>query len=130
MSPSRWDPGTFRGGPQEVAGRGYKGRNHSVCIWLTTQSAAAFMTASHLPEIRVFCLPYGWAGYTLAAQELRVEPGKGAYVLQQSCECLLNAMTPLHPLQHPVPSQEDQVGFVLFPLLSAQNFNDLHETRM
>ena len=56
-------------------------------------------------------------------------PGKGAYVLQQSCERLLNAMTPLHPLQHPVPSQEDQVGFVLFPLLSAQNFNDLHEAR-
>ena len=123
-------PGDISRGPQEVGGRGYKGRNHSVCIRLTTQSTAAFMTASHLPEIRVFCLQYGWAGYTLAAQELRVEPGKGAYVLQQSCERLLNAMTPLHPLQHPVPSQEDQVGFVLFPLFSAQNFNDLHEARM
>lgn len=115
--------------PQKVGGRGYKGRNHSVCIWLTTQSAAAFMTASHLPEIRVFCLLYGWADYTLAALELRVEPRKGAYVLQQSRERLLSAVTPLHPLQHPVPSQEDQVGFVLFPLLSAQNFNDLHEAR-
>lgn len=87
------------------------------------------MTASHLPEIRVFCLLYGWADYTLAALELRVEPRKGAYVLQQSRERLLSAVTPLHPLQHPVPSQEDQVGFVLFPLLSAQNFNDLHEAR-
>lgn len=38
-------------------------------------------------------------------------------------------MTSLHPLEHPVPSQKYQVGFVLFPLLSAQNFNDLHETK-
>ena len=40
-------------GPQKVGGRGYKGRNHSVCTWLTTQSTAAFMTASHLPEMSI-----------------------------------------------------------------------------
>lgn len=50
-------------------------------------------------------------------------------ILKQSGQCFFSSITSLHPLQHAVPSQKYQVGFVLFPLLSAQNFNDLHEAR-
>lgn len=55
--------------------------------------------------------------------------GAAGGILKQRGQCFFSSVASLHPLQHPVPSQKCQVGFVLFPLLGAQNFNDLHEAR-
>lgn len=63
------------------------------------------------------------------SQQWEATEGIERRILKQSSQCFFSSMTSLHPLQHPVPSQKYQVGFVLFPLLSAQNLNDLHEAR-
>lgn len=46
-------------------------------------------------------------------------------VLEQRGQSLLTLVAPLHPLQHTLPSQEEQVGLILLSLLGAQDLDDL-----